>query len=354
VTDSAPPSTVDSSNRIGTSLASLLRWGIPAATLAALGYVLFQRLSPEELAQTLAQSAPEWLLLGLLVFALTNVVRAGRIVRLLGWQLSRTLGLVPTMFASTLFKNVLPMRTGELSFPYLMQQHDVEWGRSLAILLVARLLDLLVVCLLFLAAAVSQLSLLPAPIQGLIAVAIAASAVLLVLLASLPLLTERLLPALVAWLTERNWLPGKWQARISREAAKVREALGTMSSKRIYGETLLLSVLVWLATYAWFACFLRGIGLPIEFGPMILGASFAVISRSLPIGSIGGFGAHEAGWTLGFTLIGQDVGTAILSGLAINILTLFSSALFGLASLGWLAWRSGRSFFSYVSEHTRE
>ena len=126
-------------------MASLLRWGIPVATLATLGYVLFQRLSPGELAQTLAQSAPEWLLLGLLVFALTNVMRAGRIVCLLGWQISRILSLVPTMFASTLFKNVLPMRTGELSFPYLMQQHDVEWGQSLAILLVARLLDLLVV-----------------------------------------------------------------------------------------------------------------------------------------------------------------------------------------------------------------
>ena len=335
-------------------LTCLLRWGIPAATLAALGYVLSQNLSLQELAQTLRQSAPEWLLLGLLVFALTNVIRAARSTCLLGWRPQRSLSLVPTMFASTLFKNVLPMRTGELSFPYLMQQHDVEWGRSLAILLVARLLDLLVVCLLFLTAAASQHSLLPVPAQGLIAIAAVASAVLLVLLSALPLLGRRALPDLVAWLTGRNWLPDKWQVRISREVGKIQESLGIMARRRVYGLALFHSLLIWLGTFAWFACFLRGIGWSIGFSRMIVGASFAVVSKSLPIGAIGGFGAHEAGWTLGFTLIGQEIGTAIVSGLVVNMLTLFSSALFGLASLGWMAWRSGRSVFSYMPEHTRK
>lgn len=49
--------------------------------------------------------------------------------------------------------------------------------------------------------------------------------------------------------------------------------------------------------------------------------------------SIGGFGTHEAGWAMGFMLVGNDFRAAILSGLAINILTLAASMLLGIPSL---------------------
>ncbi len=121
-----------------------------------------------------------------------------------------------------------------------------------------------------------------------------------------------------------------------------------MRSARVYQAAFVHSLLVWLGTYAWFGCFLSGIGMPTAIGELILGASFAVISKSLPVGSILGFGAHEAGWTLGFTLLGQEASTAILGGLGVNLLTLVSSAIFGLGSLSWLALRSGHSLSSYL------
>ncbi|MFQ5577338.1 MAG: hypothetical protein ACE5G8_10175, partial [Anaerolineae bacterium] len=62
------------------------------------------------------------------------------------------------------------------------------------------------------------------------------------------------------------------------------------------------------------------------------GATFAVLSKAIPFISIGGLGAHEAGWTVGFSLIGFNRATAILSGFAVNILTILSSVLLGAAA----------------------
>ena len=350
----AKESVTDARSGSGRALRLVLQWGVPALILVVLGYVLFSRLSPVELAGILSQSAPQWLLVGLLFYALTNIARAVRMVRLLGRPYSRAVHLIPVMFALSLFNNVLPMRTGELSFPYLMQQDGVEWGSSLAALLVSRLFDLLAVCSLFLAAAVAQSSLLSASATGFVAAAVGLIILLFVVLVSLPALPRRLLGFLQARLLGKDVPATGWRTRIALQVEKAANALEVMCSGRVYWPALFHSFLIWLGTYFWFASYLKGVGLPMDIGRVILGASFAVLSKSLPIGSIGGLGAHEAGWTLGFTLLGQEVSTAILGGLAVNLLTLLGSAIFGLGSLGWLALRSGRSLSSYLPRAMRK
>ncbi|MDH3674261.1 MAG: hypothetical protein OES12_02105, partial [Anaerolineae bacterium] len=61
--------------------------------------------------------------------------------------------------------------------------------------------------------------------------------------------------------------------------------------------------------------------------------TFAVLSKAVPFISVGGLGAHEAGWAVGFMLVGLDKTTAISSGFAVNILTLLTSIVFGILSL---------------------
>jgi uncharacterized membrane protein YbhN (UPF0104 family)/4-amino-4-deoxy-L-arabinose transferase-like glycosyltransferase len=332
-----------------TRLAKLLmQWGIPAGILAVLGYVLLSRLSPGELTTILSQSAPEWLLLGLLFYALTNVARAARMVRLLDWSYSRTLQLLPVMFALSLFNNVLPMRAGEFSFPYLMQQNGVAWGTSLAALLVSRLFDLLAVGSLFLITTLRPYSLLATSAIDLVATAAGAVVALLVLLASLPTIGRRFLRFLQRWLATKEAPANKWRMMLSEQAERAASALQLMRPWRVHWRAFFHSLLIWLGTYAWFTCFLKGIGMPKSIGQVISGASLAVLAKSLPVSSIGGFGAHEAAWTLGFVWIGEEASTAILAGFAVNLLTLLSSAIFGLGSLGWLALRSGRPLSSYL------
>jgi hypothetical protein len=326
---------------------AVFRWIIPLGTLAVLAFILRAKLSPEDLTQALANSAPEWLLVGLGFYALTNVLRAGRTACLLRWPRTRIASLVPAMFTVSMLNNVMPMRTGELSFPYLLHELGVQWSRSLAVLLVVRLFDLLAVCLLFMLAALTQLSSLSGSARAVLVAAVGISIGLSIALASLSVLGQRVLDFLSARLSANSRLAAFWGSRVCPPAEKAISALETIRSGPVYSTTLLYSLFIWLATYGWFAAFLRGIGTPQGFGEVALGASFAVIAKSLPLSSFGGFGAHEAGWAFGFALLGQQVDMAIVSGLAVNVLTLVSSLLCGTASLAWLAVRSGRSLLSY-------
>ena len=81
----------------------------------------------------------------------------------------------------------------------------------------------------------------------------------------------------------------------------------------------------WLTTFAWFTAFLAAINIPVPLPLVIVGAAFATLSKALPLATVGGFGAHEAGWAFGFHLIGMPADLAIASGFAINILTLLAS-----------------------------
>ncbi len=345
----APGPAHDNNPWLGRMMRLLLRWGLPVGILAVLGYLLFSGFSFAELVRILQRAKPGWLLIGLLFYLLTNVLRAARMVELLTWPYSQTMRLLPIMFSVSLFNNLLPMRAGELSFPYLMQKDGMEYGRGLLTLLVARLLDLLAVCSLFVLAAVGQYALLSESFVQLVSIATGAVFLLLVSLALLPTLGARALRFLHARLAGESVSADVWRAVVSHQADKAAEAFDAMRSRRTYWLAVVYSLLIWLCTYAWFASYLHGIGLPTSFGRTVLGASFAAVSKSLPIGSIGGFGTHEAGWALGFTLLGQETGEAILGGFAVNLLTLLASGLCGLSSLAWLALRSGRSLRAYLA-----
>ena len=67
-----------------------------------------------------------------------------------------------------------------------------------------------------------------------------------------------------------------------------------------------------------------------------------MLAKAIPFITVGGFGAHEAGWAVGFTLTGMARETAIASGFAVNILTLLASVIFGGAALAWMRLESTR------------
>jgi uncharacterized membrane protein YbhN (UPF0104 family) len=101
--------------------------------------------------------------------------------------------------------------------------------------------------------------------------------------------------------------------------------IGRVHKIETYGRVLGWSLAGWLTTFAWFTAFLAAINIPVPLPLVIVGATFATLSKALPLATVGGFGAHEAGWAFGFHLIGMPADLAIASGFAINILTLLAS-----------------------------
>jgi uncharacterized membrane protein YbhN (UPF0104 family) len=169
-----------------------------------------------------------------------------------------------------------------------------------------------------------------------------AMAVSIALLLALVALRHRSLLLLRAALERLRWADQRWVSFGLHKAAQVIEAFEAVHSLRQHVTVLGWSLVIWLCTFLWFQAFLISVGVHTGFMTMTIGATFAVLSKAIPFISVGGLGAHEAGWTLGFMLIGFDAALAISSGLVVNILTLLSSIVLGVPSLLILRFTAGK------------
>ncbi|MCP4415701.1 MAG: flippase-like domain-containing protein [Chloroflexi bacterium] len=312
------------------SLRPRLKRLFPYIVTGLIVWLLLRQIQLRTIWHLLAKIDVRWLLVGFGWYLLTNILRSYRFGTLMGISgVKRPLRLLPEMISLSFMNNVLPARSGELSFPYLMQRrHNTPVGDSLTFLLIARIFDLLSVTTLFVVFAFLERSQL-----GSMAGQVMAGISLLVLpalfiLAALPWLGTHGL-----WVSEQvlrhfrvdecKW--GQWTLAHGR---RVVAAMTQTHQARAYGLVFVWSILGWLATFAWFAAFLQAIHIPVRYPLVIVGAAFATISKAIPFLTVSGFGAHEAGWTLGFSLAGMSLETAVASGFAVNILTLLASFVF--------------------------
>lgn len=272
-----------------------------------------------------------WLLIGCGWYILTNILRAFRFRVLLGKEnIQQIVHILPEMFALSFLNNVLPSRTGELSFPYFMQRrHKVAISEATTALLIARIFDLLSVITLYIFFALIELRNLSEDAVPVIGAVGLAGALIIVGLLVAPWLAhagERFMLLLLDTLRLSDKSVGKLLIKIAHEVAN---ALFRMRRVSIYARTYTWSIAIWLAAFAWFDAFLRAIDVPVRYTLVVIGATFASLAKALPFISIGGFGAHEAGWTIGFSLVGMERSLAISTGFAVNLLTLAVSVIFG-------------------------
>jgi len=245
-------------------------------------------------------------------------------------DINRPLAILPEMLSLSLFNNILPSRGGELTFPYFMHtRHQISIGESTGALILARVFDYLAVVLLFLVFGLWQLP----HLDGQATHIIALTAGILVL----SVVGLVLIPWLGTWgLRVLRWLfglwPGeerRWTVRILRGAEQMILTFQQLRQGKVWLLTLFWSLLNWLGVFAWFTSFLYAIHVPYPYPFVIIGATFASLAKAVPLLTVSGFGAHEAGWALGFGLTGMPRHLAIATGFAVNLLTLFSSILFG-------------------------
>jgi len=264
-------------------------------------------------------------LLALALWAATYSLRAHRFSILLSPHsppFARLLGLTAVyMFALRL----LPMRTGEFSYLYLVRSNSsASLAKAGATLAFARVLDMLTVLLLFCAAA-----LLRAKLSFALTLNLALVSVTLVLLL---LFMDRLLRetgVLLEWLSRGH---RKLPRRLARFAEETAEEVVRLKARRVYLSTFAVTLVIWATTFLTFYVFLRGFGISVSPPAALCGATAAVAASSLPINGIGGFGAVEVGWAAGFIAVGLSKQAAISSGVAMNLTTFVYSAL--LAGIG--------------------
>jgi len=234
---------------------------------------------------------------------------------------------------------IMPLRTGEFAFAILAKRTGAAGlGQSLLSLLHLRVLDISAVLVLFGGTLALNRGLYHGDVDlGLLVASLLAvvGVVLTVLFNRLLRVGAAVLRLLVRWLRLR---PGRIVSFLDRLDAAVAQS-------NLPRSLLLLAsaytFVLWGLDFFFMFLILRTLAVPVGPAQILLGGTAAVVGSFIPSG-IGSFGTMEAGWALGFVLVGLEPSVAVASGLAYSVATLLLAL--PLAILGWvgLAWRKRR------------
>jgi len=209
-----------------------------------------------------------------------------------------------------LFNNLLPMRSGEASFPILMKRDfGISFSRSVPGLFYLRLLDLH--SLLLLGGIVLAWN------RGWTAWGVVATVLPLPFLAFL--LQERIRPKLAA--TKRR--PGELLKK---------GMTGLPRTRAVFWWTWLWTGVNWVVKLLVFAWILRAFT-SVPLGPSLLGSITGEMSSVLPIHGVAGAGTYEAGIAAGLLPFGVEPATALQGGVNLHLFVLGASLLSGALSL---------------------
>jgi len=96
------------------------------------------------------------------------------------------------------------------------------------------------------------------------------------------------------------------------------------------------SIMIWFSLYFMFFMVVKSFAIDITFIKSILASSGAVITSYLPINGLGNIGTLEAGWALGYTMLGVSKNVAIASGFVMHIIIVVIGLLLSIISAFFL------------------
>ncbi len=227
------------------------------------------------------------------------------------------------------FNQILPARTGELTFVYYLKKFSsAPLSTGLHILLLTRIFDFIVVSAFFVG---SLLLYYGKETSGNLLVAgiifFIFSVVMLFNLKWVVVLGAKAFSMTVRAL--RIGSVGIVKTIESKIDPLVEEFSRFETMRHIPGLAL-SSLLVWTALYLFSFLTLRAFGVDIGLLLSVAGSTGGVLANVLPINSFGSFGTLEAGWTAGFVLVGVSAQDAITTGFGYHIINFIVSAILAL------------------------
>ena len=278
--------------------------------LAVFLYFLYEYHVFQNLKRILRELSPFYLLVSLILYTITYYFRAKRFT--LFFPQIKTKDLAAVMAVHTFFNNLLPLRSGEASFPIILKKlFGVEGVISSAALVVARLFDLLSLSFLFTIATFGV----SVNNREFLWVSILLSIFIVLVL----ILGFKLLKVL---------------KRRFGFASALFFFFYEFKSARNLVFVFLYSFLNWFTKFTAFYFIMKAGRLNLNFFESTFAATFGELTTVLPIHSIGGFGTYEAGLVGGFALLGFKGSYALTVAFYFHLLLFTMSGL--LALLGWV------------------
>lgn len=308
---------------------------IAILTTVVLIAFLFTEISPNDIISTLLAINPVFVLAGFVLYIWMYFLRAWRFHILLNNEVT-TRDLFSIECVHNMLNNLLPARTGELSYVYLLKtEHTKTTGDALGTLIIARIFDFIIITIFFLLLFLFIGDLAP----GFMTVVVIGIVFLLSMVV--------LLIGLLSWgdsiLLRVKKLSGYIDfKRIRLGTYIVKKSEETLACFRTYKagkihrhlSVILLSAGIWASTYLLFYLIALSMNIGLGSVQILFASSFVVFSSVLPIQGIGGFGTVEGGWALGFIAVGAAKDVAINTGFGYHLIILVYTIFLG--TLGYL------------------
>ena len=287
----------------------------------SLGAILFSQIKIADIVVTLASFDPVYLIIGFAFYACSYFFRAMRFHILLIRKV-RLRDLFNIVCVHNMLNNILPARTGELSYIYLLKKsHNKKAGEGIATLFVARVFDFITISLLFLVSAFMLQDLPERVINVVWVIALFLGSITIFLIALL-YFGKSFLNLVKKFFEMFKWDKKYFADYLLRKGEETVESFEKIknSGKITVISLILTSLGIWLFLYSLNYIIVRGMNIYLSYSEVLFASTFAVFTMVLPIQGIGGFGTLECGWTVGFIAVGLTKEVAISSGFGFHII----------------------------------
>jgi uncharacterized protein (TIRG00374 family) len=296
--------------------------------------ILFTQISPGDIVKTISQVNLLCLIAGFFLYTGCYFFRSVRFYYLLNREIT-VQDLFPVVCLHNFINMVLPAKTGELSYIYLVNKHHGRTvGEGIATLLIARIFDIISISALFLVSFAIIVHSLTVN-TGFIYWVILVLGLFIVLLFFFLNKSRSFLEAFVKLCS----FAGIEKTRpVNFTVIKGEETVAALETARITKEysfitIFLLSSGIWGCLYAFTALMVIAMGVHAGISAIVFACTFAFMTAILPVQGIGNFGTFEAGWTVGFLSIGVPVELAVSTGFSYHIINVIFNGILGLVGI---------------------
>jgi uncharacterized protein (TIRG00374 family) len=301
-------------------------------TVLILGF-LFTKANPFEAIDIVKNARIDYFLYGLAAYILLLIVKALRF-KILLHEVKFT-SLLPITFFYNFANNTLPMKLGELSFPYLIKKTAKRnFAHGFSSLIISRIFDFFTILITFVVAIIVSTSL-PAnyDLKFLMPILVAIILLIIVLIGIL-IFDNRLLLLFLKWLEKIPVWNSPRLIKFREFVSSLISSFSEFKSKRKILLVFLTSLisLVLAITSTIFFVYSLGYLLPVNI--LIITICFSMASSVIPISGIAGLGTIEGFWVLILTYLGYNSKDAIILAFSLHLMQIAIGAVLGL--VGWV------------------
>ena len=297
-----------------------LRWLLSVIVTLVVLWLFFRELSFQDVGNVLKNINLSWFSLAAGAYVVSTIIRAQRL-RYVGFKNEPLKSLTKITFLQFFYSNLLPWRTGEFSFFYLVKRNSSQpVAVAASSLLITRLFDFIAVVIILI---ISLLLLFPELVRTGDPLLLSALGVLILLLVLLAFtlfgrrVFTRSAKVLVRFFRIKqefldNHIIPRWQ-RFGEELNQVRRKLSAL---------LINSLIAWFLIGLMTWGMAESIGLAIDIPSSIFLTVFPPFAVLIPLPTFANFGTIEAGWAFGLSFLGYSAATALEIGLFLHVLSI--------------------------------